>query len=198
MQCNRFVYNVYTWNFQVENVYITMEDPERSELVPWQALTSCVGHNRPRTNEKAAQNRISITIFSPLSQSINALARDYPWRVLKNAGLPIRRTLAHSPSPQICLRSANRSNRRLICVPLLVLGALKSQEGRGNFCRVHSRHWKQWKRDLWVFESRPLRLGLRGIQVGDRVGDRDSLTERASTSSVNAFLFLLRQQHIKE
>ena len=88
MQCNRFVYNVYTWNFQVENVYITMEDPERSELVPWQALTSCVGHNRPPTNEKAAQNRISITIFSPLSQSINALARDYPWRVLKKRRPP--------------------------------------------------------------------------------------------------------------
>lgn len=46
------------------------------------------GSQPARTNEKAAQNRISITIFSPLSQSINALACDYPWRVLKKRRPP--------------------------------------------------------------------------------------------------------------
>ena len=65
--------------------------------------------------------RISITIFSPLSQSINALVRDYPWWVLKKRQPPYRgnqRTHFGWPTrPRICLRSANRSNRRLIFAP---------------------------------------------------------------------------------
>lgn len=108
--------------------------PGRSELVPWQALTSCVGHNRPGRTRK----QLKIAYRSPYSHHLANQSMLLLVIILggywKNAGLPIRRTLAHSPSPRICLRSANRSNRRLICVPLLVLGALKGQEGRGIFC----------------------------------------------------------------
>lgn len=90
--------------------------------------------------------RISITIFSPLSQSINALVRDYPWWVLKKtpASLPWQSAnpfwLAHSPAnmPEVSEQVKQAVNIRALFA--IVRGTLESQ-AVSLPVRGHSPYW---------------------------------------------------------